>query len=209
MKRRVKVQGLAPAQTGAILQALQSCGYSMDDGDDASACVVIAPRGSSHLLLRLGRRRVVLEAGASVEEIVFWVNELWFERRRPGGPRCPLELPVVLAHGTRVFRTRTTNLAEAGLFALIATPPARGEAVGVELHLDDGLPPLRALGMVVKSVRGEDDALVDDTGTVICAHPGVAIELVGLSAAGKRRLRQRIQQALRELRRPADGAISA
>ncbi|MFH1810653.1 MAG: PilZ domain-containing protein [Pseudomonadota bacterium] len=186
-----------PVRTRAIEDALRQSGFAPCTPGTTGVKLQVRGEGSAHLRVRLERHSAVLEASASVEEILFWVNELWFSRRRPGGPRCPIELQVVVAHGAQVSHTTTADLSASGLYAVMVDPPVRGAAVGVELYLDDDAPPLRTLGMVVKSVRGEDDLLIDDSGTRTCSHPGAAIDLVGLPDAGRQRLARCVQRALR------------
>lgn len=148
------------------------------------------------LQIKAKRKKMELPFDASTEDLVFWINELSYTGKRPAGSRATLELDVELAYETTVARTRTVDLSSSGLFIRSVAPPPLGAVVGVVLHLDDGAGPLRALGQVVHVVSAKDSALGDESGTPRIAHPGVAVDLVGLSPLGKQRMARRVASAI-------------
>ena len=172
-------------------------GHRLLPWQERSRAQVSMSLGKDGLLqMRARRKKVELPADSSAEEIIFWINEISYSGKRPAGNRAPLELDVELAYGETVARTRTVDLSSSGIFIRSAAPPHVGASVGVVLHLDDGETPLRALGRVVHVVTAQDSGLGDESGARRIAHPGVAVDLVGLSAHGKQRMARRVASAI-------------
>ena len=179
------------------LTQLQSAGHKFLPWQDRASADSRISLGSNGLIqIRAKRKKIELPIDSSAEELVFWLNEISYSGKRPAGNRAPLVLDVELAYGDTVARTKTVDLSSSGIFIRSAAPPHLGASVGVVLHLDDGEDPLRALGQVVHIVKAQDSALGDESGKRRIAHPGVAVDLVGLSAQGRQRLARRVASAI-------------
>ncbi len=179
------------------LTQLQSAGHTFLPWQDRASADSRISLGSNGLIqIRAKRKKIELPIDSSAEELVFWLNEISYSGKRPAGNRAPLVLDVELAYGDTVARTKTVDLSSSGIFIRSAAPPHLGASVGVVLHLDDGEDPLRALGQVVHIVKAQDSALGDESGKRRIAHPGVAVDLVGLSAQGRQRLARRVASAI-------------
>jgi hypothetical protein len=144
---------------------------------------------------------VFVDFNISSEALAFWINELGYSGARRAGARVPIELPVELAIDKAVVHTVSVDISSGGLFVATAAPPAIGSAVAVVLHLDDGAPPLRSLGKVVHIVHEHGEGLRDESGTSRCAHPGAAIDLIGIAESARQRLAARVIRQLESLHR--------
>lgn len=176
---------------------IQNAGHKLLAWKQRSEADVRVSLGAGQLLqIRAHRKKIDIPADSSAEEINFWINELGYTGKRAAGDRAPLVLDVELAYGDGVAKTRTVDISSSGIFVRSAAPPHLGASLGVILYLDDGDEPLRALGQVVHVVKEQDSALGDESGKRRIAHPGVAVDLVGLSAQGKQRLARRVASAI-------------
>lgn len=180
------------AMTRQLVQ-LENAGHHLLAWQDRTKADTRISLSSDGLLqIRAHRKKIELPVDSSAEELIFWLNEISYSGKRPAGKRAPLVLEVELAYGDTVAKSRTVDLSSSGIFIRSAAPPHVGASVAVVLHLDDGEEPLRALGQVVHVVKEQDSALGDESGKRRVAHPGVAVDLVGLSAHGKQRMARRV-----------------
>lgn len=192
MKEKTVAVHLHPSVCSeGLLAGLRREGYRVVGADEFSSTAHIRSV-DGRLVVSVGTRSITLRDTVTPEELSFWLNELSWRGRRKAGARCPLELRVEVAHESSLIETTTLDISSSGLFFVSAAPPPLGSAVGLVLHLDDGHEPLKTLGQIVHVVSDRGADLGDEAGVNRCAHPGAAVDLVGLSKQGRERMGKRV-----------------